>query len=220
MSQVGEACSYCGRLLYKITMRWMNITLTHCAVVIWVLPMSLWLFYVAMEGEVHHFVRLSDDKLYSWNLTETLYYQRRDSQLDPMQQEPDDDNFTIGDVTRRKLEEYEKRIYHVPSTKEQCTMVVQTYKRAEILPRVIKHYCTMLVFHKVIIVWNDVNTSVPQSLKELNKKCVAHVHFVVPKANLLTNRFVPRKEIETDCKLPFFRYCTNDAFTLEVVCCI
>ena len=181
-------------------MRWVSFSLTHCAVLLWVLPMSLWLFYVAMEGEVHHYVRLSDERLYAMNLTEALFYQRHDTFLDA--QEPDDENASSADTTLRdKLEEYEKRIYQMTSSKEQCTMVIQTYKRAEILPRVIKHYCTMIIFHKVVIVWNDVNTTIPQSLKLLNKNCVAHVQFVVPKENLLTNRFVPRKEIETDCKL-------------------
>ena len=192
-----QACRYCARLSYRVAMRWVSSTTTLCAVFVWVLPMSLWLFYVAMEGEVLHYVRLSDDKLYTFNFTETLYYHNSESIF-----EPEDDNGSSGvDLQREKLDEYEKRIYHVSSMKnEKCTMVIQTYKRAEILPRVIRHYCTMLVFQKVVIVWNDVNTSVPQSLRNLNKKCAAQVHFVVPKENLLTNRFVPRKEIETDCE--------------------
>lgn len=201
--QVGEACSYCVRLLYKIAMRWVSFSLTHCAVLVWVLPMSLWLFYVAMEGEVHHYVRLSDERLYTLNMTETLFYQRRDSFLDVP--EPEDENASSVDTIRDKLEEYEKRIYHVNSSREQCTMVIQTYKRPEILPRVIRHYCTMIIFHKLVVVWNDVNTSIPRAFSDLNKKCVAHVQFVVPKENLLTNRFVPRKEIETDCKLCWVR---------------
>jgi len=180
-------------------MRWMSSTATLCAVLVWVLPMSLWLFYVAMEGEVHHYVRLSDEKLYTFNLTQALYYHNPDIFF-----EPEDDNSSSSgvDLLREKLDEYEKRIYHVsPMKNEKCTMVIQTYKRAEILPRVIRHYCMMLIFHKVIVVWNDVNTSVPRSLKSLNMKCAAKVQFVVPKENLLTNRFVPRKEIETDCEL-------------------
>ena len=109
-------------------------------------------------------------------------------------------NTSEGVMLREKLQEYENKIYRVRSSKEQCTMVIQTYKRTQILPRVIRHYCTMVIFHKVLIIWNDVNATIPASLTKMTKMCSALVEFVVPKENRLTNRFVPRKEIETDCE--------------------
>ena len=108
---------------------------------------------------------------------------------------------TAAETLKAKLSRYENKIYRVDSPEERCTFVAQTYKREQILDRLIKHYCSMPIFHKVLIVWNDVNTSIPESLTNGLQSCSSLVQFVVPDKNLLTNRFVPREEIETDCKL-------------------
>lgn len=80
-------------------------------------------------------------------------------------------------------------------------MVMLTFKREEVLPRVLKHYCKVGVLQRILVIWNDVvNTTVPQSLRDLNSTCTADLRFIVSEENKLTNRYLPRKEIETDCK--------------------
>ncbi|XP_011405217.2 PREDICTED: exostosin-like 2 [Amphimedon queenslandica] len=81
-------------------------------------------------------------------------------------------------------------------TNERLTILMPTYKRADILPSVIKHYCSMGdSVEKILVIWNDVETPIPPSLHSL--RCDIDVLFIVSKENKLTNRFMPRDEIET-----------------------
>ena len=81
-------------------------------------------------------------------------------------------------------------------TNERLTILMPTYKRADILPLVLKHYCSMgESIEKILVIWNDVETSVPPSLRSL--RCDIDVLFIVSKENKLTNRFMPRDEIKT-----------------------
>lgn len=81
-----------------------------------------------------------------------------------------------------------------------CTLVMQTYKRDKILPRVLNHYCKIPLLQRIVVVWNDIDTAVSKSLLNLTRGCAAELMFVVSRENKLTNRYIPRKEIETDCK--------------------
>lgn len=83
---------------------------------------------------------------------------------------------------------------------ENCTLVVQTYKRADILPKFLSHYCTVPVLRKILVVWNDVNETVPGNLMGWTNRCRRQLEFLKFDANKITNRYIPRKEIETDCK--------------------
>ena len=168
---------------------------TFCVLLVWAPSLPLWLLWR------DRCVPLPDNELHTANLTKTVYY-HSETLFEP-RSEPKDDNSSTGvDLLREKLDEYEKRIYRISSMKkEMCTMVMQTYKRVEILPSLIMHYCNMPTFHKVIIIWNEVGTPMPQALRNLSENCTALLHFVLPKENLLTNRFEPRKDIETDCEL-------------------
>ncbi|XP_011405216.2 PREDICTED: exostosin-like 2 [Amphimedon queenslandica] len=82
---------------------------------------------------------------------------------------------------------------------EQFTILIMTYKRTAILQRTIPHYCSAgPSLHKVLIVWNDVMTPIPESLTKI--PCgQTKLEFITSKENKLTNRFVPYKEIETEC---------------------
>ena len=84
--------------------------------------------------------------------------------------------------------------------KENCTLVMQTYKREAILPRVLKHYCRIPLLQRILVVWNDVGTPVSQTLQNLTHSCGAELMFILSSENKLTNRYLPRSEIETDCK--------------------
>ena len=61
----------------------------------------------------------------------------------------------------------------------------------------IPHYCsTGKYLDKVIIIWNDVETIIPQDL--LDFKCEVPLVYVHSKENKLTNRFIPYPEIKTE----------------------
>ena len=85
--------------------------------------------------------------------------------------------------------------------REQFTILIMTYKRTTILQNTIPHYCSAgPSLHKIVIVWNDITSQVPESLKRIN--CgQTKLEFIASKENKLTNRFVPYKEIETECRL-------------------
>lgn len=94
---------------------------------------------------------------------------------------------------------YYQQILVPPATdlnNERLTVLMPTYKRADILPSVIKHYCSMEEsIGKILVIWNDVKTLIPPSLQSL--RCNIDVLFIVSKENKLTNRFLPRDEIDT-----------------------
>lgn len=84
---------------------------------------------------------------------------------------------------------------------EKFTILIMTYKRASILKNTIPHYCSAgPSLHKVLIIWNDLSTQVPEDLKRI--RCgQSKLEFIASKENKLTNRFIPYKEIETECTL-------------------
>lgn len=80
---------------------------------------------------------------------------------------------------------------------EQFTIVIMTYKRVKLLQTLIPHYCrTGKYLNKIVIIWNDVDSSIPQDLLEYN--CEVSLVYIKPKKNRLTNRFILYPEIETD----------------------
>ena len=89
---------------------------------------------------------------------------------------------------------------NLSDTKENCTMVVQTYRRTEILPKFLNHYCKIPGLQKILVVWNSVNETLPGTIKWWASRCRTELSFIVSSTNKLTNRYIPRKEIETDCK--------------------
>lgn len=86
-----------------------------------------------------------------------------------------------------------------------CTMVMLTFRREEILSKVLVHYCKIAIFQRILVIWNDVNATVPVELLDLVYSCLADLKFIKSEENMLTNRYLPRKEIETDCELMMFR---------------
>ena len=85
----------------------------------------------------------------------------------------------------------------VPMEEEQFTVLIMTYKRSTLLRTLIPHYCAAGErLHKVLLVWNDVESEVPQYLKDIH--CEVKLEFIISKINKLTNRFIPYLEIETE----------------------
>ncbi len=94
---------------------------------------------------------------------------------------------------------YFKKLFteHSDINKEQFTIVIMTFKRVTLLRKVIPHYCkTGQYLNKIIIIWNDVGEKVPEDIT--NHECAAQLVIKLPTKNLLTNKFFPYSDIETD----------------------
>ena len=101
------------------------------------------------------------------------------------------------------LARYVSQIFHQQSVlyeKENFTMIMLTYKRMKVLPRLLLHYCKAKRLHKILVIWNDVGTPIPSNILNLVNECEVILQFIREKENKLTNRFKPRAEIETECK--------------------
>ena len=84
---------------------------------------------------------------------------------------------------------------------ENFTIVMLTYKREITLPRVLLHYCKTSRVQKIVVIWNDVDKDIPKHILELSGFCDVPLVIIKETENKITNRFKPRKEILTDCKL-------------------
>lgn len=122
-----------------------------------------------------------------------------------------------GTVLHEKLLGYFSRIMRRPppadleleegaSLEENCTVVLLTYKRSTTLSKVISHYCKVPFIQKILVVWNDVNETIPLTVKSWQDRC--GVKFILPDANQPINRYLPWKEIETDCKPNYRLWCS------------
>jgi len=102
-----------------------------------------------------------------------------------------------------KYAKYASRLFSNPETnfrEERFTIVMVTYKRTDILQKVLSHYCKTPSLDKILVIWNDVDTRVPGFVLSLSNSCAVPLKFIEETENKLTNRFKPRQEIETDCK--------------------
>ena len=96
------------------------------------------------------------------------------------------------------LKQYSSKILGMSShTEEKCTMVMlAVYRQTTSVPRLLLHYCKSLLLQKIIVIWN---ASVPITA-DLSKQCVAELKLVLLNGSKLMSKYLPRKEIETDCK--------------------
>ena len=78
------------------------------------------------------------------------------------------------------------------------TIVIQTYKRNDILHRVLAHYCTFCEAHKILVVWNNVGQPVPKDLSDKANDCCPTLLFLEQTKNSIRNRFYPYPEIQTE----------------------
>lgn len=86
------------------------------------------------------------------------------------------------------------------SLQDKCTVIMLTYRRVKSLPQIITNYCNMTTLDKFLVIWNDVDNPVPQTILDISKRCSADLQFITAKENKMSNRFWPRPEIETECK--------------------
>ena len=98
------------------------------------------------------------------------------------------------------LSYYKSAIFDRMDEKNSFTIVILTYKRIKTLPPLLLNYCKTKYLSKIVVIWNDVGAEIPQNILQVNNECAVPVAFVRETENKLTNRFKPRKEIETDCE--------------------
>ena len=109
----------------------------------------------------------------------------------------------LFEVLPEYLDRYARQILSMkdPSFASMCTMVMLTYDREDILFSLLNHYCKVKSLHKILVIWNNVNKSIPNDIIEIRDTCVTDLLFIQETENKLTNRFKPRQEIETECEL-------------------
>ena len=78
------------------------------------------------------------------------------------------------------------------------TLIMQTYRRTDLLMRLLKHYSMMPRLHKIIVVWNNVGVKPPVEDWEKHAPHPVPVVFLPQGKNTIRNRLKPFKEIETE----------------------
>ena len=77
------------------------------------------------------------------------------------------------------------------------TVLFLTYKRTDILGKVLDYHCNFALVDRVIVVWNNVDEpTIPENFTNYN--CSKELFFKKPLVNSLNNRFIPYPEIRTE----------------------
>ncbi|XP_057712462.1 exostosin-like 2 isoform X1 [Corythoichthys intestinalis] len=99
-----------------------------------------------------------------------------------------------GDVTEipRELTDFKQ---------EGFTLIIQTYKRDDILLKVLERCLAVPQLQKIIIVWNNVEERPTQKLRESLAHHSTAIVFLEQKINSMQNRLQPFSEIHTDAVL-------------------
>ena len=117
-------------------------------------------------------------------------------------------NSTVVQNTLLEVEYKEKLQYYqsmlntgkVSLKEEKCILIMLTYKRIQTLPRVLKHYCRVSILSEIVLIWNDVGEAIPTNITFLSSVCNIQLTIIKSTQNRLTNRFIPRPELGSDCK--------------------
>ena len=92
---------------------------------------------------------------------------------------------------------------------EGFTLIIQTYRRNDLLMRQLRHYSTFPRLHKIIVVWNNVGVKPPVEDWDKNATHSVPVVFLPQDKNTIRNRLKSFKEIETEGLLA--RYDSNES---------
>ncbi len=106
-------------------------------------------------------------------------------------------------IVSTALERWQKQVFSTDMdlNTENFTIVMLTYRRESILPKILLHYCETPRLAKIVVIWNDVERVIPQAILNLSNMCRIPLEFIREKENKITNRFKPRPQIKTDCEL-------------------
>ena len=88
---------------------------------------------------------------------------------------------------------------NIPPAEDGFTAVILTYDRLSSLYQVIRSIAKAPSLAKILVIWNNQNVD-PPALSEF-PDVPKPIEIIKTKANLLTNRFYPYKEITTEAVL-------------------
>jgi len=127
-------------------------------------------------------------------------------------------NNTVNQEAAQIESDYKKRLWYYKSIlnsrnvslkEEKCVLVMLTYKRIQTLPRILKHYCRVSILSEIVLIWNDINEAIPTNISVLTQACNIQLTIIKSTENRLTNRFIPRPELLSDCKLQNHEFCVG-----------
>ena len=85
----------------------------------------------------------------------------------------------------------------VSVTDDKFTIVILTYNRPLQLAALLNYYGHFHSVQKIVVLWNDPSSSVPVSLRQIAASVPVNIEFVASESNKLTNRFLPRSNLQT-----------------------
>lgn len=77
---------------------------------------------------------------------------------------------------------------------DKFTIVMQTYKRTDILKRLIRHYISVPKVDQILVVWNNIGEPLPSDIVSSSS---VPVKFLIQPVNNVRNRLQPFPEIQT-----------------------
>lgn len=184
--------------------------------VVWALIVTVWMMVLSINGSWNHCTKGRENvvhqphNLYELPLAQTLAHVPSEATTT----EASTTEASSDSVRKQRLAHYFSRIMHRPDSEgvissdsaslaleENCTGVILTYKLARTMSKVISHYCKVSFLQTIFVVWNNVNETIPFTLKMWETKCTSsEVKFVRPAANKLINRYLLWEEIKTNCE--------------------
>ena len=142
---------------------------------------------------------------FTWAIVATLFHLRNQGltilEVD-LYSAKDDEVSASPQAMDPHLVSYFSKIFHNRPTgeREEFTIIMMTYKREKALPDLLLHYCKTRNLHKILVIWNDIYTQIPENILSLVNECQVALQFIKETENKVTNRFKPRPEIETECE--------------------
>ena len=126
----------------------------------------------------------------------------RDPRIQQVRGLRDPVSLALQTLDKNSLERYHSNIFTgaVDLEHENFTIVMLTYRRVSVLPKLLLHYCPTPRLAKIVVIWNDVEREIPEGVLNLTSSCRVPLLFLRETENKITNRFKPRPEIQTDCK--------------------
>ncbi|XP_057713827.1 exostosin-like 2 [Corythoichthys intestinalis] len=82
--------------------------------------------------------------------------------------------------------------------KDSFTLIIQTYKRDDVLLKVLERCLAVPELQKILIVWNNVKERPTQKLRDSLSRYSTAIVFMEQKINSMQNRVQPFSEIQTD----------------------
>lgn len=181
---------------------WISVSLF-----IWAAAATLLLLFRTQDSTISSTRSTACTDMYSDGMVDTnnvLHVQEPGNDITPSSDDHQHLSIVRQQLSEQKpqLARYVTKVFRQDSLNENAkfTMVMLTYKRIKVLPKLLLHYCQVRQLHKILVIWNDVGAQIPQDILTLTNKCGVVLQFIKEKENKLTNRFKPRTEIETECK--------------------